>query len=230
MVRTVCGGTTGADAAGRQGGSANGVRLKTLRPGTAPMITGTAPTVTGTAPTTMRALPAAIMAVGLILSVVTLGVTAMQKEARAEDAATAGTRTSVEFDRRLRTVLQPIFQGTGARGMVAAVQDGDTVSIQGFGETRPGSGKTPDAASLVSVGSLSKVMASEVMAALVVEGKLHLTDPLQDHAPGKYRVPEVEQGRPITLLDLASHSSGLPRGADISGDGDGALELAAGPG
>ena len=53
------------------------------------------------------------------------------------------------------------------------------------------------------------MFATEVIAPLVAEGKLRLTDPLQRYA-GDVKVPAFG-ARPITLLDLATHSAALPR-------------------
>jgi serine-type D-Ala-D-Ala carboxypeptidase/endopeptidase len=48
-----------------------------------------------------------------------------------------------------------------------------------------------------------------VLASMVGDGKLQLTDPLQRYA-GEAKVPAFN-GRPIRLLDLATHSAALPR-------------------
>lgn len=109
---------------------------------------------------------------------------------------------------------QRIFTGTGARGMVIAVIDGDSTLIHGYGETRPGSKMLPDASSLVRIGSLSKLLAADLLVKLAGDGKLRLTDPLQQYAPNGYRIP-LSASRPITLFDLATHTSGLPRQADL---------------
>jgi len=46
---------------------------------------------------------------------------------------------------------------------------------------------------------------------LTNEGKVRLTDPLQQFAPPKRMVPKGAGGAVITLRDLAMHTSGLPR-------------------
>lgn len=115
-------------------------------------------------------------------------------------------------------MVQRMFIDSGAHGMVIAIIRGDHTSIQGYGETRPGSGTLPDAQSLVRVGSISKLLAVDLMVKLDAQGKLRLTDPLQRYAPGAYRVPQSASAHPITLFDLATHTSGLPRQADISSD------------
>ena len=65
--------------------------------------------------------------------------------------------------------------------------------------------------SLIRLCSISKVFAGEMLTELANEGKVRLTDPLQRFAPPKRIVPKGAGGTPITLLDLATHTSGLPR-------------------
>ena len=85
--------------------------------------------------------------------------------------------------------------------------------MNGYGETFPGSGVRPNAHSLVRLCSISKVFAAEILMELTTEGKVKLTDPLQRFAPPKRIVPKSGGGTPITLRDLATHTSGLPREA-----------------
>jgi D-alanyl-D-alanine-carboxypeptidase/D-alanyl-D-alanine-endopeptidase len=98
---------------------------------------------------------------------------------------------------------------SGSPGMVLVVVRGNDVVIEGYGETAKGNGKEPDAKSLVRLGSISKTFAGELLASLSLDGKVSLTDPLKKYANGA-TVPSFGQ-REITLLDLATHSAGLPR-------------------
>ena len=102
-----------------------------------------------------------------------------------------------------------LFLNSGAPGLIIAVVQGDDSVIQAYGETAPGNDTEPDARSIFRIASVSKVFAGDLLAALAAKGKLKLTDPLQKYAPEGAKV-EVN-GRPITLLDLATHSAGLPR-------------------
>lgn len=106
---------------------------------------------------------------------------------------------------------QTIFDQIASTGMVLVVVRGNEVMIKGYGDTFPGSGHTPDSHSLVRLCSLSKVLTTDLLLRLAAEGKVKLTDPLQRYAPRGKRVPDGIDGRQITLLDLATHTSGLPR-------------------
>lgn len=107
-----------------------------------------------------------------------------------------------------------MFAKSGAPGMVIAIVRGDTLTMQGYGETQKGNGQQPNARSLLRVGSISKVLLTDTMSKLADEGKLHLSDPLQKYAPPGYKVPYPNGKPPITLLSLATHTSGLPRSVD----------------
>jgi len=71
-------------------------------------------------------------------------------------------------------------------------------------------GRLPDGPrSIVEIGSITKVFTTTLLADLAREGLVALEDPVQRHLPERLRMPT--RGREITLLDLATHHSGLPR-------------------
>ena len=76
------------------------------------------------------------------------------------------------------------------------------------GNRRRADREAPDGNSLFRLNSITKVFTTEVLASLAAEGKLALTDSLQRYAHAK--VPAFGT-RPITLLDLATHTAVLPR-------------------
>ncbi|MGB7802428.1 serine hydrolase domain-containing protein [Buttiauxella sp.] len=62
---------------------------------------------------------------------------------------------------------------------------------------------------LFAVGSLSKGMTAEATAILVAQGRLHWSDTLETLMPPS--VPLSADAKKITLLQLVTHTSGLPR-------------------
>ena len=69
-------------------------------------------------------------------------------------------------------------------------------------------GELPDgASSIFEIGSITKVFTATLLADLVLAGVVAYDDPVARHLP---EAPPV-QGRPITLEDLSTHRSGLPR-------------------
>ncbi|MGD9882822.1 MAG: D-alanyl-D-alanine-carboxypeptidase/endopeptidase AmpH [Reyranella sp.] len=93
--------------------------------------------------------------------------------------------------------------------ILGAVRDGRT-AVFGFGETSDGSGKEPDGNTMLRIGSITKAFTGQVLAGLVSQGTVRFTDRLQDRLGWPVKVPERD-GRPIRLIELATHTSGLPR-------------------
>jgi D-alanyl-D-alanine-carboxypeptidase/D-alanyl-D-alanine-endopeptidase len=108
------------------------------------------------------------------------------------------------------------FAESGAPGMVLVVVRGDAALVHGYGETKIGNKHAPDGNSLLRVNSITKVFTTEVLVSLAADRKLALTDALQ-HFTDK-TVP-LFNGHAITLLDLATHSAGLPREMPGAPDG-----------
>jgi D-alanyl-D-alanine-carboxypeptidase/D-alanyl-D-alanine-endopeptidase len=124
------------------------------------------------------------------------------------------TRPAAAEDLALRDAASmagvAMFLNARAPGLVLAVVRGQDSIVAGYGETAPGSGKEPDGRSIVRIGSVSKVFAGDVLARMAASGELSLDAPLARYAPAG-KAPLSFADRPITLIDLATHSAGLPR-------------------
>jgi D-alanyl-D-alanine-carboxypeptidase/D-alanyl-D-alanine-endopeptidase len=126
--------------------------------------------------------------------------------ARAEDKL---LREIVEFNG-----VMMFLESRAPAMIVGAVRNGETVVV-GFGETSDGSGKVPDGQTMLRIGSITKAFTGQVLADRVVRGNVKLTDRLQDRLGWPVKVPE-RGGRTIRLIELATHTSGLPREVDRS--------------
>src|SRR4051794_25641455 len=93
--------------------------------------------------------------------------------------------------------------------VIGVVRDGKT-AVFGFGEASDGSGKPPDGQTMLRVGSLTKAFTGQVLATLVANGAVKFTDRLQDRIGWDVTIP-ARNGHQIKLIDLVTHSSGLPR-------------------
>ena len=96
-----------------------------------------------------------------------------------------------------------------APGLVLAVVRGPDAVVLGFGETAQGSKVEPNGRTVLRIGSVSKVFAGQLLASLVADGTVGLADPAAKFLPG-VSLPEAG-GRAVTLLNLVTHSAGLPR-------------------
>jgi serine-type D-Ala-D-Ala carboxypeptidase/endopeptidase len=73
------------------------------------------------------------------------------------------------------------------------------------GDKRPLNGDT-----IFEIGSMTKVFTSLVLMDMVRKGEVALTDPVSKYLPASVKVPE-RNNKKITLQDLSTQSSGLPR-------------------
>jgi serine-type D-Ala-D-Ala carboxypeptidase/endopeptidase len=92
-------------------------------------------------------------------------------------------------------------------GAAIGVTVGGTTQVTGFGVTGPNGG-TPDEATSFQIGSVTKVVTALLLADAVTRGEAALDEPLTSAFPSAALHPS---GRPIRLVDLATHTSGLPR-------------------
>jgi CubicO group peptidase (beta-lactamase class C family) len=67
-----------------------------------------------------------------------------------------------------------------------------------------------DGQTVFEIGSITKVFTAAVLQDMVLKGQVGWNDPVGDFLPGHVSVPG-EPHRDVTLLDLATHRSGLPR-------------------
>src|SRR6202171_470458 len=93
--------------------------------------------------------------------------------------------------------------------ILVAVRNGE-MAFAGFGKITDKADKSPDADTMFRSGSISKVFCGEVLASMVLDGKVRFADRLQDRLGYDVTLPE-KAGRPIRLIDLVTQTSGLPR-------------------
>ena len=94
--------------------------------------------------------------------------------------------------------------------IVVGLIDGDSVEYFSYGKTALENGQDVDENSVFEIGSISKTFTTIMLADEVLKGNMKLLDPLSKYLPKNVKVPS-RNNRVITLKDLATHSSGLPR-------------------
>jgi D-alanyl-D-alanine-carboxypeptidase/D-alanyl-D-alanine-endopeptidase len=95
-------------------------------------------------------------------------------------------------------------------GIVVGVITKKAREIISYGHFDPADARVPDGDTAFEIGSLSKVFTSLLLADMVVKGEVKLSDPISKYLPASVHAP-TRNGKQITLLDLATHYSGLPR-------------------
>jgi len=108
----------------------------------------------------------------------------------------------------LTDLVSPIVdEGLVGALVVAVIADGE-VRYLSFGRMALDGTRVADKNSGFEIGSVSKVFTGLLLAEAVRRGEVQLSDPASKHLG--IELP-TWQGVPITLLDLATHTSGLPR-------------------
>jgi len=79
-----------------------------------------------------------------------------------------------------------------------------------YGSLEKGDSRPLNADTMFEIGSVTKVFTSLLLADMVQRREVALTDPVAKYLPADVKMPE-RNGRAITLQDLATHTSGLPR-------------------
>ena len=97
-------------------------------------------------------------------------------------------------------------QGTGA---VVGLLTPEGRSFAAYGRVSVG-GPEATADTIVEVGSIGKVFTGFLLADMVERGEVALDDPVRKYLPASVTVPAF-RGKDISLVDLATHTSGLPR-------------------
>lgn len=93
-------------------------------------------------------------------------------------------------------------------GIVVGVLGPDGRRIVSHGLLDRDDPRVPDGDTVFEIGSVTKVFTALLLAEMTRQGVVVLDDPVAQHLPVGIRVPK--RGRPITLVDLSTHTSGLP--------------------
>lgn len=94
-------------------------------------------------------------------------------------------------------------------GIVVGLLDANGPRVVSVGSSGK-DGVALDGNTVFEIGSITKVFTAAILESMVEGGEVNFEDPVAGLLPGNVKVPS-ESGRWITLLDLATHLSGLPR-------------------
>lgn len=116
---------------------------------------------------------------------------------------------SLPTDSAVRAIIKPrVDTGRYAGIVVGFITRDGRQQVTAYG---PNAGVTPfDANTVFEIGSITKTFTAAILADMVAKQEVALDDPVVKHLPAGTKVPERD-GKQITLLDLATQSSGLPR-------------------
>ena len=120
-----------------------------------------------------------------------------------------GAETPSDADVRKMLIERIDAQKQGV-GIVVGLIDADGRRVVSYGQTASGGGQPVNGETIFEIGSITKVFTALALADMVQKGEVKLSDPVAKYLPSDTKTPS-RGGKAITLEDLATHTSGLPR-------------------
>lgn len=147
----------------------------------------------------------------LILTCLLQGACASTAAGPSAPVADVLVRSTVSLlpDSAVAAILRQRVESGKTPGIVVGIFDAAGTRFVSHGTGAPGRAAL-DSATLFEIGSITKTFTGAILADMVVRGEVALDDPVAKYLPPGTRVP-ASGDRRITLVDLATHFSGLPR-------------------
>lgn len=119
-------------------------------------------------------------------------------------------------DVQLRDVLRGRLEIFPGSGVIAGVRQND----RSHAVAVAAGAAAPTEDSVFQIGALTKTFTATILAEMVARGEVRLTDTIDEYLPKGVSTPTYE-GRKITLVDLATQTSGLPQSiANLNANGN----------
>ena len=158
---------------------------------------------------------AAFLAVSLVLIIFIgsflAGSMAFSTASAYSTTTTATTTSSINKEIPVQVkdfILNQIVNKSKAAIVVGFVEPNGT-RIFSFGNMSTANNIPVNENTLFDLGSITKTFTTLLLADMIQQGIVNLTDPIEKYLPASVKVPKFN-GHKITLEDLATHTSGLP--------------------
>lgn len=126
-------------------------------------------------------------------------------------AAAVSSSAQSPSDAEIRRILvERIDQQRQSLGIVVGTFGGAGRRVISHGRFGAFHARPVDGDTVFEIGSITKVFTTLLLAEMAGRGEVRLDDPVATYLPAEVAVPQRD-GRQITLADLATHMSGLPR-------------------
>src|SRR6266699_1172004 len=109
----------------------------------------------------------------------------------------------------IQAFLRENFGNTNA-GMVIGLVDERGSRVLAVGKLDNGTRQEVDGDTVFEIGSVTKTFTTLLLQDMVERDEVKLDDPVAKYLPESVKVP-ARDGKQITLLNLATHTAGLPR-------------------
>jgi D-alanyl-D-alanine-carboxypeptidase/D-alanyl-D-alanine-endopeptidase len=114
------------------------------------------------------------------------------------------------MDSMVNALGQAFLRQAAHIGLSVGIYDGGKKYFFNYGAIAKGSAIAPSEHSIYEIASVTKTFTAYLLSMAVIEKKIHLNDDIRRYLDGSYLNLQY-QGHPITIKDLASHTSGLPK-------------------
>jgi serine-type D-Ala-D-Ala carboxypeptidase/endopeptidase len=119
-------------------------------------------------------------------------------------------QTGIADDEIKSILLDRVDRAKRSVGIVVGLVDEKGTRIISYGKPSQTSNQTVNGDSVFEIGSVTKVFTAVLLADMVERSEVGLNDPISKYLPKSVKTP-TRDGKEITLLDLSSQTSGLPR-------------------
>jgi len=151
-----------------------------------------------------------LLLAALALSIVAVPGYAQQENEAGNDAAPPLPERAPSSDAIRSLLASRIDAGQESLGYVALVRDDAGPRLVTYGTAGDPQSRPLDGDTVFEIGSITKVFTALLLADMVARGEVKLTDPVEEYLPAEGR-PKSFDNKPISLLDLVTYTSGLPR-------------------
>ncbi len=138
-----------------------------------------------------------------------LGLTSFAVSQAAPTPSASVAPPDAEIRKRLANRIDSLAGGEDGIGIVVGIVGPNGRRVISYGHLNQGDPRPLDGDTVFEIGSVSKVFTALLLADMVQRHEVALTDPVTKYLPAGVKIPE-RNGRSITLVDLATHTSGLP--------------------
>ena len=111
---------------------------------------------------------------------------------------------------QIDALVRPLIEAESLVGCVVGVLEDGRKDVYSYGRIRRDNDERPDGRTIYEIGSITKAFTGMLLADMVERRIVALDAPIKEVLPPEIKVPVVNE-QPITLLHLATHTSGLPR-------------------
>ena len=151
---------------------------------------------------TLLAVPPVLLSLG--------GRAALARASAAQDPAVLSAGAGPSSAAIHAMLSRQIDPGRESLGYVAAIIDANGTRVVTAGQSGAANERALGGDSVFELGSITKVFTALLLADMAHRGEVALDDPVAKYLPPQAR-PRAFDGKPITPLDLATYTSGLPR-------------------